>query len=467
MSPSQKSARRSLPHPRGRVPVLGDVLTLDLARPTQQAARDARRLGGIFERRIFGAPIVVISAADLIEQVTDEDSWAKHVGAILKPLRQIAGPGLFTAYNHEPAWGTAHRILMRGFTKDAMRGYHPTMAAAVDELLDYWRTREGEWIDVVDDANQLALEIIGRAGFGWSFGGFLDRGPFGRRLRRGLTYLNRAVNLPTIVKSTVLHRQTSQHHRDIDYLHHVVDDMISARRGAAEPRRSDLLALLLTAPDPATGDRLDGDAVHSQCITMLVAGHETSAAALSFALYELARHPNIARRAREEIDATLPPPGAAIGYDDIGRLRYLRRIIAETLRLWPVAPGFFREATRPVTLGGHEFATGEWVFVLTLAAHRDPAAWGEDAEQFDPDRWLADRPIPTGARIYKPWGTGPRACIGRAFALHEVTLALAKILREFDLHPEPGYQLIVDEQITLKPGRFRLLLTPRSFSQDQ
>ncbi|QIS09813.1 cytochrome P450 [Nocardia arthritidis] len=458
---ASKGSSRSLPHPRGRVPLLGDVLTLDLARPTQQAARDARRLGGIFERLIFTEPVVIVSATDLIEQVGGEDHWAKHVGAILKPLREIAGPGLFTAFNNEPAWGAAHRILVQGFTKEAMRGYHPTMVAVVDDLLEYWRSRGDEWIDVVDDANQLALEIIGRAGFGWSAGGFAERGPFGARLRRGLTYLNRAVNLPTFVRSTVLRRQTAQHHRDIAYLHTVVDEMIAARRAAAEPR-PDLLELMLTTPDPATGNRLDAAAIHSQCVTMLVAGHETSAAALSFALYELARHPEIASKARAEIDTVLPAAGTPIGYNDIARLRYLRRIIDETLRLWPVAPGFFREATGPVTLNGHEFARGDWVFVLTLAAHRDHDAWGADADQFDPDRWLPERLRQLGPHIYKPWGTGPRACIGRIFALHEVTLALAHILRAFDLHPEPGYDLIVNEQITLKPHRFRLRLTSRA-----
>ncbi|WP_280385775.1 cytochrome P450 [Nocardia wallacei] len=449
-----------LPHPRGRLPLLGDVLTLDLARPTQQAARNARQLGGIFERRIFASPVVIVSRADLIEQVNDESDWAKHVGAILTPLRDIAGSGLFTAFNDEPAWGTAHRILVQGFTKDAMRSYHPTMLAVVDDLLDHWHTRTGEWIDVVEDANQLALEIIGRAGFGHSFGSFAEQHPFGERLRRGLTYLNKTINLPTIAKTTILRRQTAQHQRDIAYLHHVVDGMIAARGTTTEPW-SDLLDLMLTTPDPCTGEHLDADAIHAQCLTMLVAGHETSAAALSFALYELTQHPDVIDKVREEADAVLPAAGTLVGYDDITRLRYLRRVIDETLRLWPVAPGYFREATRSTTLGGHEFAPGDWVFVLTLAAHRDPEAWGDDAEQFDPDRWLPERLHQLGPHIYRPWGTGPRSCIGRQFALHEVALTLAQILRRFDLHPVPGYGLTVNEQITLKPHRFRLRFTPR------
>lgn len=453
--------RSPLPHPRGRLPLLGDVLTLDLARPTQQAARDAQRLGGIFERRIFSSPVVIVSSADLIEQVNDENDWAKHVGAILTPLREIAGSGLFTAFNDEPAWGSAHRILVQGFTKDAMRGYHPTMLAVVDELLNHWHTRAGEWIDVVEDANQLALEIIGRAGFGHTFGAFTERHLFGERLRRGLTYLNKTINLPTIVKTTMLRRQTAQHQRDIAYLHQVVDDMIAARASTTEPR-SDLLDLMLTTPDPLTGERLDEDAIHAQCLTMLVAGHETSAAALSFALHEVANQPGIIDRAREEADAVLSADGTPVGYDDITRLRYLRRVIDETLRLWPVAPGYFREATRHTALGTHEFVPGNWVFVLTLAAHRDPNTWGDDAEKFDPDRWLPERRRQLGPHIYRPWGTGPRSCIGRQFALHEVTLALAQILRHFDLHPEPGYELIVNEQITLKPHRFRLRFTPRT-----
>ncbi|WP_433662677.1 cytochrome P450 [Nocardia sp. CA-128927] len=462
MSTLSKGSPRPLPHPRGRVPLLGDVLTLDLARPTQQAARDARRLGGLFERRIFGTPVIVVSSTELIEQVNDDEVWAKHVGAILTPLREIAGPGLFTAFNTEIVWGIAHRILVRGFTRDAMRGYHPVMVSAVDDLLDHWRSWGGEWIDVVADANQLALEIIGRSGFGYSFGSFDSDREFGNRLRRGLTYLNRSVNLPTVVRATLLRRQTAQHRRDVAYLRGVADDIIAIRRAAPESPQSDLLDLMLTVPDPITGEHLDDAAIHSQCITMLVAGHETSAAALSFALYELAHSPAIASKVRMEIEAVLPEAGVPISYDDIARLRYLRRCIDETLRLWPVAPGYFREARQSVTLGGHEFATGDWVFVLTLAAQRDPEAWGEDADQFDPDRFTPERLRQLGRHIYKPWGTGPRACIGRQFALHGITLALAQILRRFDLHPEPGYDLIVNEQLTIKPSQFRLRLTPRA-----
>ncbi|ATL70030.1 cytochrome P450 [Nocardia terpenica] len=448
-------SRRSLPHPRGRVPLLGDVLTLDLARPTQQAARDARRLGGIFERRIFGQPVVIVSSTDLIEQVNDDRSWAKHVGAILTPLREIAGRGLFTAFNDEPEWEAAHRVLAQGFTRDAMRSYHDTMLTVVDELVDYWRTRTGEWIDITADAQQMALEIIARAGFGQSFGGFADDRHFGIALQRGLGYLNRTVNLPTLAKSTVLRRRTAQHHRDLALLHRVVDDVISARRTAPQPR-NDLLGLMLAAPD-----QLDGTAIHAQCLTMLVAGHETTAAALSFALYELASHPTVADKARAEIDEVLPGT-EAIGYEDVARLRYLRRVLDETLRLWPVAPGYFREAARPVTLAGYEFSPGDWVFVLTLAAHRDPNGWGDDAEQFDPDRWAPDRLRQLDPHIYKPWGTGPRACIGRRFALHELTVALARTLQSFDLTTDPSYALDVTEQITIKPNRLRLHLAPRT-----
>jgi len=217
---------------------------------------------------------------------------------------------------------------------------------------------------------------------------------------------------------------------------------------------------MLNTPDPHTGRRLDDDAIHSQCLTMLVAGHETSAGALSFALHELAHHPDIPDHARAEIDAAISP-GVPIGYDETLRLRYLRRNIDETLRLWPVAPGFFREARCPVTLGGHEFQPGDWVFVLTLAAHRDPTTWGPDVGRFDPDRWDTERLRQLGPHTYRPWGTGPRACIGRTFAMHEITLALAQILREFHLHPEPGYHLVVNEQITIKPHRLRLRVTPR------
>ncbi|WP_280381314.1 cytochrome P450 [Nocardia wallacei] len=454
----------ALPHPAGRVPVLGDFLTLNLRKPTQQAARDAQRLGPIFERRIFTTPVIVVSGAELIAEINDDQHWRKHVGAVLEPLRSIVHDGLITARDDEPNWARAHAVLAPGFSRDAMRRYHPTMTAVITELLDHWGPDPG-LVDITAAANRMTLEIIGRAGFGYSFGS-LDRTDhrFVTAMTRGLHFINTAVNVPSIVHRTVGRRRLAHYRRDIAYVNQVIDDVIAARgRDGGDGQHDDLLDLMLTTADPASGEHLDPVNIRHQCLTMLVAGHETSAGTIAFALHELARNPEVAARARAELYEHFPGPGRpAIGFDDAARLRYLRRIVDETLRLHPIAPGYFREPIHDTVIGGqHRFMPGDWVFVLTLAAHRDPDAWGPDAGQFDPDRWLPDRIRQLGNHIYKPFGTGPRACLGRQFALHETVLALAHLLHSYDIRAMFGDAIEVHEQVTLKPRGLRLRLTNR------
>ena len=148
-------------------------------------------------------------------------------------------------------------------------------------------------------------------------------------------------------------------------------------------------------------------------------------------------------------------------FEQVAKLRATRRILDETLRLWPVAPGYFRKANADTLLGGiHPFEKGEWVFVVLLQLHRN-SLWGEDSEEFNPDRFLPERVRGRHPEIYRPFGVGMRACIGRQFAYHEILMVLATIIKNFDIEPDTSYTLRVQETITLKPEGLRLKLHPR------
>jgi unspecific monooxygenase len=149
-------------------------------------------------------------------------------------------------------------------------------------------------------------------------------------------------------------------------------------------------------------------------------------------------------------------------YEQVHKLTYVRQILDESLRLWPTAPAFAREARQDTVLGGvHPMRRGAWALVLTALLHRDPQVWGADAEEFDPDRFDAKAVRARPAHTFKPFGTGARACIGRQFALHEATLVLGLLLRRYDLRPDPGYRLRVSERLTLMPEGLRLHLDRR------
>jgi cytochrome P450/NADPH-cytochrome P450 reductase len=237
----------------------------------------------------------------------------------------------------------------------------------------------------------------------------------------------------------LLRRASRRNAADIARLNRIVDEVVRTRR-AEGGGDGDLLDRMLDTAHPETGERLSAENVRRQVITFLVAGHETTSGALSFALHYLSLNPDIAARARAEVDQVWGD-AAVPRYDQVARLRYVRRVLDESLRLWPTAPAFAREARADTVLGGeHPMRRGGWALVLTAMLHRDPEVWGPDAERFDPDRFDAQAVRARAPHTFKPFGTGARACSGRQFALHEATLVLGLLLRRYELRPDPAYE---------------------------
>ncbi|MFJ9717433.1 cytochrome P450 [Streptomyces sp. NPDC101213] len=450
-----------IPHPPHRLPLLGDVLGASRRTPVQDSLKYARRLGPVFRRRVFGREFVFVWGARLAADLADEARFAKHVGLGVANLRPVVGDALFTAYNHEPNWRLAHDVLAPGFSREAMAAYHPMMLDVADRLTGQWdrAAASGDAVDVPADMTKLTLETIARTGFGHDFGSF-ERSrphPFVTAMVGTLSHAQRLNTVPT---PRLLWRAGRRNEADIAFLDRTVDALVRARR-AGPAGGGDLLDRMLETAHPETGERLSAENVRRQVVTFLVAGHETTSGALSFALHYLSRHPEVAARARAEVDRVwgdAPVPG----YDQVARLRHVRRVLDESLRLWPTAPAFAREAREDTVLAGeHPMRRGAWALVLTAMLHRDPEVWGADAEEFDPDRFEAAAVRARAPHAFKPFGTGARACIGRQFALHEATLVLGLLLRRYELVPDPGYRLRVAERLTLMPEGLRLRLERR------
>ncbi|MFD9908369.1 cytochrome P450 [Streptomyces sp. NPDC059063] len=455
-----------IPHPPRRVPLAGDVLGVNLRTPVQDSMRFGARLGPIFRRKAFGREVVFVGGARLAAELADEARFAKHVGLGIANLRPLAGDGLFTAYNHEPNWQLAHDILAPGFSREAMAGYHPLMLDVARQLMAHWDAQEaaGRAVDVPGDMTKLTLETIARTGFGYDFSSFARSRPhpFVTAMVGTLSHAQRRNVVPPALAPLLLRGAERRNAVHTAYLNRTVDEVVAARRAAdASGARGDLLDRMLDVAHPDTGERLSAENIRRQVITFLVAGHETTSGALSFALHYLAGRPDVLARAREEVDEVWGDAEAP-AYEQVAKLRYVRRVLDESLRLWPTAPGFAREARQDTVLGGrHPMRRGAWAFVLAVLLHRDPEAWGPRPEVFDPDRFAPAAVRARPPHVFKPFGTGARACIGRQFALHEATLVLALLLRRYDLLAEPGYRLRVVERLTVMPQGLRLRLSRR------
>ncbi|MEU3522440.1 cytochrome P450 [Streptomyces sp. NPDC038707] len=446
------------------VPLVDITATGPGRTPIQQLMELMGEHGPVLVRRLHGRDALFVADADLVADLADEERFAKHVGPALENVREFAADGLFTAYNDEPNWAKAHDILMPAFALGSMRTYHPVMLKVARRLIDSWdrAARDGRPVDVPDDMTRMTLDTIGLAGFDYDFGSFerAEPHPFVESMVRCLEWsMTRLARTPDGDHTAA----DAAFRADAGYLAQVVDDVIAARTGTDQSGAEDLLGLMLSAPHPADGTTLDLANIRNQVITFLIAGHETTSGAMSFALYYLAKHPAVLRLVQREADALWgSDPDPEPTYDDIGRLAYTRQVLGEALRLWPTAAAFSRHAREDTLLGGRiPLRAGQAVTVLTPMLHRQ-AVWGDNPELFDPERFTPEAEAARPVHAYKPFGTGERACIGRQFALHEATMLLALLVHRYRLHDHTGYRLTVKETLTLKPEGFTLTLTPRT-----
>src|SRR3979490_2819480 len=455
-----------IPHPPTK-PVVGNMLSVDSSAPSQHLARMAKEYGPIFWLDMMGAPFVVVSGADLVDELSDEKRFDKAVRGSLRRVRLIAGDALFTAYTTEPNWSKAHNILMQPFGNRAMQSYHPSMLDIAEQLVKKWeRTNADDEIDVVHDMTALTLDTIGLCGFDYRFNSFYreDYHPFVESLVRSLETIMLTRGLP--LEGLWLRNRNRDMASDVAFMNAMVDEIVAERRRAAEADagKNDMLGAMMTGVDRVTGTQLDDVNIRYQINTFLIAGHETTSGLLSYTLYELIKHPEVLKQAYEEVDRGLGPDvDARPTYQQVTQLGYVTQVLKETLRLWPPAPAYGISPLKDETIGGkYKLKKGTFITVLTSALHRDPSVWGPNPDAFNPENFSREAEAARPVNAWKPFGNGQRACIGRGFAMHEAALAIGMVLQRFKLIDVHRYQMHLKETLTIKPEGFKIKVRPRT-----
>jgi cytochrome P450 len=243
-----------------------------------------------------------------------------------------------------------------------------------------------------------------------------------------------------------------------DFLHRDLRRLIEARRGkpSAQP---DLLDLLLNARDAETGRAMNDGEVVNNLLTFITAGHETTAVALTWTLWLLAKDQAAQQRVHDEVTAIAGDEPIAASHVD--RLTYCRQVINEAMRLYPPAPGIGRVPAKPMTLGGQEVSERTRIHISIFALHRN-ALWWDHPAAFDPDRFTPEQVKKRSRYAFLPFGGGPRVCIGMSFATIEAAVILATLVRAFRFKAVPGHKPHPVARVTLRPaGGMPLLITPR------
>ncbi|ABE39056.1 cytochrome P450 [Rhodopseudomonas palustris BisB5] len=455
-----------IPHPPKK-PVVGNMLSLDTTAPVQHLVRLAKELGPIFWLDMMGAPLVIVSGYDLVDEISDEKRFDKAVRGALRRARAVGGDGLFTADTKEPNWSKAHNILLTPFGGRAMQSYHPSMVDIAEQLVKKWeRLNADDEIDVVHDMTALTLDTIGLCGFDYRFNSFYRRDyhPFVESLVRSLETIMMTRGLP--LENLWMKKRRETLADDVVFMNAMVDEIIAERRKASESAadKKDMLGAMLAGVDRATGEPLDDVNIRYQINTFLIAGHETTSGLLSCAIYALLKHPDVLQKAYDEVDRVLGSDTAVRpSYQQVNQLSYITQILKETLRMWPPAPAYGVAPIKDEVIGGkYHLKRGTFVTVLVLALHRDPAIWGPNPDAFDPENFSREAESKRPANAWKPFGNGQRACIGRGFAMHEAALALGMILQRFQLIDHQRYRMVLKETLTIKPEGFKIKVRPRS-----
>jgi len=412
----------------------------------------ARDYGDVVATRFGPLRVLLLYHPDTIEEVlvTRNRDFVKSPG--VRVLRPLLGEGLLLSEGS--TWLRQRRLVQPAFHRQRLAGYGEIMTAYAERRLADWK--DSQVIDVHAEMMALTLQIVGKTLFDADVSDQTDAVGhaanvlmelFGARLR-SFRLLPDWAPTPANLRSG----------RAIRRLDEVVYRMIAARRASGEDR-GDLLSILLHAQDADQGTRMTDRQVRDEAMTLFMAGHETTAVALSWTWYLLARHPEVEARLAEELSTVLA--GRAPTLADLPKLTYAERVVTESMRLYPPAFVMGRQATSPTEVAGHPVARNVIVIMPTWVVHRDPR-WFDEPEAFRPDRWADERARSLPRYAYFPFGGGPRQCIGNTFATMEAVLVLATIAQRYRLTLVPGQRVTPATHVTLRPEPgIRMVVTRR------
>ncbi|MBM9577498.1 cytochrome P450 [Leptospira sp. 201903070] len=396
-------------------------------------------LFGIRKTRIF-----MIQSPEDIRHVLQENSANYHKSVFYDELKRILGKGLLTSEGD--FWKKQRRLIQPAFHRQRISEFTHIMAEETRTIFQEWESRQKNGtlgVDLSEEMMRLTFAIVGKTLFRSDVKEYSDI--IATNVEIAMQEVTKRL---TMVFPPPIHWPLPGNRRlrnAIESMNEVIYELIDQRR---KNPSNDLISMLLEIQDEETGEKMSVEQVRDEAITLLLAGHETTANALTWAFYLLSNHPDVFSKLKAEAKNVLGEKIPSL--EDVGSLTYSRMVLEESMRLFPPAWTVERSALGWDEVGGYKVPPGTNVSICIYTIHRDPRFWKEP-EKFWPERFSEENSKDRPKYAYIPFGGGPRICIGNVFAMTEGILILSMIARKYDLRPVPGHKVELEPLVTLRP----------------
>jgi cytochrome P450 len=399
------------------------------------------RYGDVARVALGPMTTTLVSDPDLVEDILVTRSRQFIKDQFLRTqLVPVLGQGLLSSEGD--FWRRQRRLAQPAFHRDRIAGYGDIMVEHATRLAARWH--DGEERDVHKDMMRLTLEIVAQALFGANVGDHAD--DVGEALEAVLDLVADPLGIFFPWSRDLPLPKKRAFERGVKKLDAIIYRVIEHRRKSGE-ETNDLLSMLLHARDE-DGSRMSDAQLRDECMTLFLAGHETTAIALSWTWYLLSRHPDVDERVARELSDVIGDARPTMAH--VPKLTYTSHVITETLRMYPPAWSMGRETKEDIDIGGYLVPRGENIWFCPWSIQRD-SRWFERPDVFRPERWEGDFAKSLHRYAYFPFGGGPRFCIGQSFALMEALLLLATLAREFRLEVLSRPRVVPAPSVTLRP----------------
>lgn len=399
--------------------------------------------GDVTSFRIGGQLAFFLNHPDLTRDLLTTSNAKFVKGRALQRAKKLLGEGLLTSE------GEAHlrqrRMIQPAFHREKIKAYAEWMTFYAAQMADEWK--DGEARDIDREMMRLTLQIVGKTLFGANVTGDADE------IGAALTTIIEMFNYLLLPFSELLEKlpipQVRRFNRAKETLDSTIYGIIDRRRKSGE-NTGDLLSMLLEAQDEESGGKMTDKQVRDECLTIFLAGHETTANALTWTFYLLSQNPEKEAMLHEDLKRVLQNERLPT-IEDLPDLKYTESVLAESMRLFPPAWAIGRLSAEEHEFGGYEMPKGTLVITSPFIAHRDRRFW-TDAETFLPERW-EKRSIREAEKkyIYFPFSSGARGCIGEGFAWTEGVLLVATLAKKWKLKLSPEQKIGLNPLMTLRP----------------